>query len=269
MTLNSQTVASFDGTPLAVHSLGAPSSQPLLLVHGFLSSAIMNWVTPGIAFRLSQVGYLVIMPDLRGHGQSAAPEAAEAFPPDVLAKDMLAVIQALGLNNPALIGYSLGARTVVRMALLATMSATQAPPPALVLGGMGYQGLLDATPRRDWFIKTIQTRAMPHDPKSPEASVIRFLKQTGTNPHAAMHVLRSQVNNSVEDLTRLRQPTLVIAGVQDHDNGSAFDLAEKLPNARFIETPGTHMNAIGHPIFADALIEFLELNLRTLTKRPI
>ena len=42
-------------------------------------------------------------------------------------------------------------------------------------------------------------------------------------------------------------PTLVVCGTEDDDNGSAEELANVMPNARFEEVPGTHMSSVTDP----------------------
>ena len=77
---------------LAYRELGR--GRPLILIHGYLGSAQSGWVDSGIAEKIAGHGYRVIMPDLRGHGDSAKPHDAAAYPPDVLANDGLALITA-------------------------------------------------------------------------------------------------------------------------------------------------------------------------------
>jgi pimeloyl-ACP methyl ester carboxylesterase len=52
-------------------------------------------------------------------------------------------------------------------------------------------------------------------------------------------------------------PTLVLTGVDDHDNGSSEALVEMLPNARLVEIPGNHMSAVTKPEFGHAIADFL------------
>ena len=59
--------------------------RPTLLLHGFLATADLNFIQPGIAARVAREGRQVILPDLRGHGASAGPEGAAAYPADALA----------------------------------------------------------------------------------------------------------------------------------------------------------------------------------------
>src|SRR5438067_4589672 len=101
-----------DGTELAYREIG--SGRPLVLLHGFMGSSDL-WLRSGQAAALSARGHHVVLPDMRGHGDSAKPHDAAAYPPDVLADDGLALVDHLGLTDYDLGGYSLGARIVVRM----------------------------------------------------------------------------------------------------------------------------------------------------------
>src|SRR5689334_71566 len=102
-----------DGVRLAWHEMG--QGKPVVLLHGYISSADMNWIRFGHAAKVAQEGFRVIMPDLRAHGQSDAPHDPALYPPDVLADDGFALLEHLGLTQYDLGGYSLGARTVSRM----------------------------------------------------------------------------------------------------------------------------------------------------------
>jgi pimeloyl-ACP methyl ester carboxylesterase len=52
-------------------------------------------------------------------------------------------------------------------------------------------------------------------------------------------------------------PTLVVCGAEDEDNGSARELAEMLPDATYVEIPGTHMTSVTKPELGEAIARFL------------
>src|SRR4051812_31419434 len=101
-----------DGGRLAYRGGGA--GRPLGLPDGFAGDATL-WLRSGHAEWLAARGHRVIMPDFRGHGRSAKPPDAAAYPLDVLADDGLALVDHLGLDDYDLAGYSLGGRIVARM----------------------------------------------------------------------------------------------------------------------------------------------------------
>ncbi|MFW9285061.1 alpha/beta fold hydrolase, partial [Glaesserella parasuis] len=90
------------------------------------------------AAAIAAQGYEVLMPDLRAHGASAAPHEAAAYPPDVLVRDLVALIDHLDLARYDLGGFSLGARTVLH-----AVAKGAARPDRLIVGGMGVAGLTD------------------------------------------------------------------------------------------------------------------------------
>ena len=78
------------------------------------TDAPTNWIRFGHAQRLADAGFEAIMPDLRAHGQSAAPHDPAGYPEDVLVKDAQARVGHLGLSNYDLGGFSLGAQRDAR-----------------------------------------------------------------------------------------------------------------------------------------------------------
>lgn len=222
-----------------------------MLLHGLFSDADTNWIRFGHAAEIASRGFRVVMPDLRAHGTSARPHDAAAYPHDVLADDGLALIAHLGLADYDLGGYSLGARTSVRMVVRG------AAPVRLVLGGMGLQGIVNTGARSAHF-KHVLEGLGTHPRGTPEWMAEAFLKTTGGDPQALLPLLDSFADTSEGELDRVSMPTLVVSGADDHDNGSAEALADRLPNGRFVEVPGNHMSSVTRPELGRAIADFLE-----------
>ena len=240
--------ASFDGADLAWHGMG--EGRAVVLLHGLFSNAETNWIKFGHAAEIAGRGFRVVMPDLRAHGQSAKPYGAASYPPDVLAHDGLALIAHLGLTDYDLGGYSLGARTCIRMV------AMGAKPRRLVNSGMGLQGLL-STGGRSAHFKKILTGLGTHERGSPEWLAEAFLKTTGGDAQALLPLLDSFVDTSEAELRAIDMPTLVLTGEEDNDNGSSEELSKLLPDARYGEVPGGHMSAVTKPELGKAIADFL------------
>ena len=237
-----------DGIELAWHELG--EGRPVVLLHGLFSDADTNWIRFGHAAEIASRGFRVIMPDLRAHGTSARPHDAAAYPPDILADDGLALIRHLDLKDYDLGGYSLGARTAVRMVVRG------ARPGRLAISGMGLQGLLE-TGRRSGHFRHVLRNLGSHERGSPEWLAEAFLKTAGGDPEALLPLLDSFVDTSEAELRAIDLPCLVLSGADDHDNGSAEALARLLPDARFVEVPGNHMSAVTKAELGRALADFL------------
>ncbi|MGQ0559717.1 MAG: alpha/beta fold hydrolase [Sphingosinicella sp.] len=247
----SEVYTSSDGVDLAWWTLGAPDDRSVMLLHGLFSNAHTNWIRFGHAAEIASRGFRVIMPDLRAHGISAAPHDPGCYPPDILARDGLELIARLGLEKYDLGGYSLGGRTALRMGALG------ARPQRLIVAGMGLDGMLDAKARSDHF-RLVLTGLGSHPRGSPEWLAEAFLKTTGGDPQAMLHLLDSFVDTSEAELRALDLPVLVVSGENDHDNGSAEALAERLPQGRFAAVPGNHMSAVTRPELGRALADFLQ-----------
>jgi len=246
--LRTEFLPGYAGTKLAVHRMGA--GRPVLLFHGLFSSAAINWVKYGHAALLAEAGFEVIMPDLRAHGESAAPHEAEAYPEDVLVKDALLVVEALGLVDYDLGGFSLGARTATR-SVLAGLS-----PRRLILGGMGLEGLSGWIKRSAFFIDVIDRfGTIKHG--DPAYMAQQFMKVQKIDPIAARLLLQSVDDTTARDLERLTLPSLVVCGDVDQDNGSAPRLAQALPDAHYVEIPGTHMGSVTQKALGEAMRDFL------------
>jgi pimeloyl-ACP methyl ester carboxylesterase len=242
-----------DGAKLAYHELG--EGRDLVLIHGFFSTALVNWVRYGHAAKIAARGFRVIMPDLRGHGDSARPHQPAAYPPDVLADDGFALIEQLGLTDYDLGGYSLGGRTTLRML------ARGANPRRAIVAGMGLEGMLHTSGRGDYFRRVLSNPG-GFARGSAEWMAEAFLKTVGGDPVALLNVLGTFVDTPREALARIETPTLVLVGADDDDNGSAEALAAALPAGRYAVVPGNHMSAVTRPELSSAMVEFLEGGVR-------
>ena len=246
--IETATFESFDGERIAYHLLG--EGRPTVMIHGFLANAELNWFKPGIAAAVAGLGRRVIAPDLRGHGASAAPTDLAAWPADVLALDQQALIAHLGLTDYDLVGYSLGARTAVRVMVRG------ARPGKAVLGGMGDTGIMEAGDRAALFEDAIRNGEAAADPRFARA-IQAMMRSRGLKPEAMLGVLAAFAGTTEADLAGIPTPTLVVSGAADHDNGSPERLAAVLPNGRAVIVNGDHMTAVGDPSLTAAIVGFL------------
>ncbi|MBN9757488.1 Epoxide hydrolase [Pseudonocardia sp. Ae406_Ps2] len=90
---------------LSVHDTGGVGS-PVLLLHGWPDRAAL-WAHQAAA--LAGAGYRVVVPDLRGFGDSDRPAEVEHYPMRALVADVLGVADALGIDRFALAGHDWGA----------------------------------------------------------------------------------------------------------------------------------------------------------------
>ena len=92
----------------------AGEGAPVVLLHGL--TATRRYVVMGSRM-LERGGHRVVADDARGHGRSGPAPSPEAYGYDDLADDLLAVLDDRGIDRAVLAGASMGAHTLVRLAL--------------------------------------------------------------------------------------------------------------------------------------------------------
>jgi haloacetate dehalogenase len=106
---------SLQGDGAAIHARIGGEGPPLLLIHGYpQTGAMWNRVAPLLAEH-----FTVVVPDLRGYGQSDAPESkgGSAYSKRAMAADMRAIMQELGHARFGVAGHDRGGRVAYRLAL--------------------------------------------------------------------------------------------------------------------------------------------------------
>jgi pimeloyl-ACP methyl ester carboxylesterase len=121
----------FDANGVKIAYLVQGRGVPVVLIHGWQSSAGFNWVLPGVSAALAK-GHQVIALDVRGHGLSDKPTTENAYGPE-LVEDVVRLLGHLKIKRAHLVGYSMGGITVANFLAKhpdRVLSAT--------LGGMGW-----------------------------------------------------------------------------------------------------------------------------------
>jgi pimeloyl-ACP methyl ester carboxylesterase len=122
----------FQNDQIEIAYLDEGEGDPIVLIHGFASTAAINWVHPGWVTTLTKARRRVIALDDRGHGASSKPYDPAAYHSDIMAEDVRALLDHLGIARADVMGYSMGARIGVYLAL-----AHPDRVRSLILGGLG------------------------------------------------------------------------------------------------------------------------------------
>jgi 2-succinyl-6-hydroxy-2,4-cyclohexadiene-1-carboxylate synthase len=101
-----------DGVHLEVRDLG--SGPPVLLLHGFTGRSA-SWTA--LASLLRRLGHRTIVVDLLGHGRSDAPSDPVRYAIGRQARDLLSLLERLDARPADVVGYSMGARIALRLAV--------------------------------------------------------------------------------------------------------------------------------------------------------
>lgn len=225
---------------------------PIVLIHGFgLDRTIWH---PLASAHLEH--QQVILPDMRGHGESDAPGGP--YQMSLLADDLAQLLEMLGIGRAIVCGHSMGG-------YIALAFADQYPQ---MLSGLG--------------LITTNANADPDDKRAARYTLIEQIKERGPIVVADNLAPRLSDHQSVVDQTHhlinkthpqgligalwgmaerpdrtvslkdIRVPSLVVAG--EADKITKFDeaeaMAEALPQSRFLGLPG-----IGHMPMAEAPAE--------------
>lgn len=227
--------------------------EPVVLVHGFASNKEINWVGPGWVPTLTRAGRRVIALDNRGHGASTKLYDPTDYHSAIMAGDVRALIEHLGLPRADVMGYSMGARIAAFLALLHPERVR-----SVVLGGLGIR-LVEGVGLPDTIATALEAPSLA-DVTDPTAYMFRaFAEQTKSDLRALAACLRgSRQTLSRAEVARVAAPLLVAVGSTDPIAGSPQELAALIPGAKALTIPGRdHMLAVGDRVFKAAVVEFL------------
>lgn len=227
--------------------------EPIVLVHGFASNKEVNWVAPGWVTTLTRNGRRVIALDIRGHGQSSKLYDPALYSTALMAGDVRALLDHLGIARADVMGYSMGARISAFLAVDHPDTVRSA-----VLGGLGIR-LVDGVGLPTSIAEALEAPTLLDVPNQ-EGRVFRtFAEQTKSD----LRALAACIRGSRQTLTRMQvagihAPVLVAVGTKDDVAGSPQDLAALIPGAQALDIPGRdHMLAVGDKAFKQSVLEFL------------
>jgi pimeloyl-ACP methyl ester carboxylesterase len=243
---------SHDGVEIAFLDEG--EGDPIVLVHGFASNKEVNWVFPGWVSTLTRAGRRVIALDNRGHGASTKLYDPAAYHSAIMADDVRALLDHLGLPRADVMGYSMGARNTAFLAMAKPERVRSG-----VLGGVGIRLVGGVGLEPDTIAHGLEAPSLT-DVADPTAHTFRaFAEQTKSDLRALAACLRgSRQPLEREQLACIPVPILVAAGTNDTVAGSPAELAALIPGAQSLAIPGRdHMVAVGDKVFKAGVLEFL------------
>ena len=206
--------------------------------------------------------FRTLAPDLRGYGKSRAPQPFELT--DHLT-DLSALVEAQGLEQFAILGWSLGGILAVEMALkhpdrvsalilIASAAFPYGDHPPITWQDNLYTGVASvanlALPGHPWVINALGKRSLyryliqQHTPAAYRriaAEGTPAFLQTSKQAHRALNRALRQRYNRLDDLHRLTMPSLVLYGEADRHitAQSSLRTAQHLPNCQSKGYPET------------------------------
>lgn len=244
-----------DGVKIAYESVG--EGAPVLLIHGFASDRVQNWRAPGWYDTLTGAGYRVVAMDCRGHGESGKPYDPALYAHDIMARDAIAVMDAAGLDRPAVMGYSMGG--YLGLQLLMGHGARVAK---LAIGGVGATYFGPAQFARDAIVAALEEPDRERITDPVGRAFRAFAEQGGKDLKALAACMRGDRKTfTAPQLARASQPVLVVCGDADELTGSPGPLAAAFPNGRAVTVARRdHMTTVGDKLYKQAVLDFLAAN---------
>jgi len=250
-------VTAADGVELAGEqaSAGTGEGTPIVLLHGL--TATRRYVVMG-SRTLERSGYRVIGYDARGHGRSSAASDPAAYDYGDLARDLEAVLDALGLERAVLVGASMGAHTALRFALRNPMRVvalgliTPSFDPERTLGAetlASWDALAEGLRERgvEGFVDAYDFSGLPDEWRGTVEQVVRQRLAAHEHPEAVADALEvvpsSRPFERIADLADIEVPTVVVASRDEADPDHPLAVGERyaraIPRARLVvEDPG-------------------------------
>jgi pimeloyl-ACP methyl ester carboxylesterase len=228
---------------------------PVVLLHGLTASR--RYVVMG-SRALERSGHRVIAYDARGHGRSSPAPTRSAYTYDDLGRDLVAVLDAQGIERAVLAGASMGAHTLLWLALRAPervgglVVITPAYDPATHDGEERFarwDALADGLERGgiDGFIAAQGNADLPESWRETVEKVTRQRLAQHLNLGAVADALRavprSRPFDDISELASISAPVVVVASADEPDPGHPQAVGEAyaaaIPGARLVlDEPG-------------------------------
>lgn len=239
-----------DGVRLHYEISGPENGRPLIAVHGFASDYRLNWVGSRWQETLTNAGFRVIGLDCRGHGFSDKPHDEAAYSIDIMAGDVVRLLDHLDVPSAAYLGYSMGARIGLEVVISFPRRVTGA-----VLGGLGTAGAIQSA-------NEIARAFLIGEPtENPTART--FYQFASARPANDLEALAACIQGlrptaSPSRLSAITTPILIVVGDRDEVARGAPELIEMIPTARLVTISGRdHMSSVTAREFKQAALDFL------------
>ncbi|HEV7773407.1 MAG TPA: alpha/beta hydrolase [Conexibacter sp.] len=246
----------WDGLEIAYQTWGEPNDAPtVVLHHGFVVDANVNWVAPGVVDALVAAGRHVAAPDARGHGASEKPHDSARYGESRMARDLGVLLDTLGLPQIDLVGYSMGG--IVSLLFASVDERVR----RLAVGGIG-SGVVECggVDRRSIAKGAVDDAFVAQDSATitdPGAKAFRTLADALGADRIALAAQAAAIHRDGVALDRIAASTLVFAGDADPLATRPEVLADAIPDATLQLFSGDHLSVFGDERLVPALVGFL------------
>ena len=239
----SKSFQSFDDTKIVYTDEG--EGYPILLIHGFINTR-KSWDNTALKKDLLAKGYRVIVPDLRGNGDSDKPHDNEAYAQNAEVTDLMFLMVHLRIRKYNVVAYSRGS------ILAAKLLTLDKRVKKAVLGGMG----IDFT-QPNWDRKIMFRDAFNGKVTEETKGAVEYAKSIDADLKSLYLQQKYQSVTSKKALALVKAKVLVIAGDEDTDNGDPAELQKAIPKSKLKIVKGDHNGTYKTKPFSEAILSFL------------
>lgn len=242
-----------DGVHLHYEDAGV--GEAVVLLHGFTSSYVENWVETGWVRRLLGERFRVVGLDARGHGRSTKLYTPAGYETSVLAGDVVALLDRLRLDRVHAVGFSMGAGIGLQLAM-----EHPGRVGAVVVAGIGdkaIRGLHDADEISE-IQRGLKERAETTRTDDLAGRIRRNAERAGNDAAAlAAFFERGGWPGDLTSIGHVAAPVLVVLAERDEFMPTADELLRRIPaRATTLEDCG-HAAAVRDPRFVELALSFI------------
>jgi len=249
---------------VALHYIDEGTGPAVVLLHAFAGTSAL-WTSNGL---MPLDGFRTLAFDARGHGESDKPTDPGAYGTE-LVDDVIRLMDARGIEEAHIVGYSMGAETALKLAVDHPERIL-----SLVVAGSGWSGekeaqvygfVSDALGASDTFGDFMAAMPAGEMTEDEQMDAFAMLISHGISPDqdaaplaAATAAMGEMIHLGADELAAITVPVLGIAGEADEERANVERLSGAIEDFTFVTIPGAdHLAAPLTPLFAETVIGFL------------
>jgi pimeloyl-ACP methyl ester carboxylesterase len=219
-----------------IHWMEAGAGTPVVLLHGYTSCCDASWFSDGMAKELART-HRVIGIDARGHGRSEKPHDPAKYTGDSMPKDVIEVLDHLGIDKAHFHGYSMGGGIVAHL--------MARHPDRFLTAGFGGSGVREED-------EALAAKAAALDPKGLDVNQDAGRAKLAAHPERDDTALKAVQDGRLAkpstapplDLTSIGFPVLAVNGEFDAPISKTQRMARELKDFRAVILPGHGHNTV-------------------------
>lgn len=249
---------------VALHYTDEGTGPAVVLLHAFAGTSAL-WRSNGL---MPLDGFRTLAFDARGHGDSAKPIDPDAYGAE-LVDDVIRLMDARGIEEAHMVGYSMGAETALKLATVHPERIL-----SLVVAGSGWSGeeeaqvygfVSDALGSSETFGDFMAAMPAVEMTADEQMAAFAMLMSHGISPDQAAAPLAGAsaamsevISLGANELAAISVPVLGLAGEADEERTNVERLSDAILDFTYVMIPeADHLATPLTPLFTEAVTGFL------------